>query len=320
MAVLRNIEILSSLKKKELDQFAALMKKETYTEGETLFNEGDAGDCMFIVLSGSVSITVNLENGDTLEIAEITEGNFFGEMSIFDSVPRSATCSTKANTQVMRLKGDDFYQYIRSNPEAGIKVMHRMLEITSTRLQNTGAFLSDMVTWGEQARTRAITDDFTGLYNRRFLDDAMEDRLDEAKSSGHPLSVVMVDLDHFGTLNNEYGQKVGDNVILEVVPIFKQHFTEKDILARYGGDEFTFVLSQTPGEVAQKLCTAMIQDVNKIDILSNLNGSIREVTASVGVASFPDHGGSSVEVRERADQALYQAKELGRNRAVLWKG
>jgi len=175
-----------------------------------------------------------------------------------------------------------------------------------------------MVTWGEQARTRAITDDFTGLYNRRFLDDAMEERLAEAKSNGHPVSVVMVDLDHFGTLNNEYGQEVGDRVILEVVPLFKNHFSEDDILARYGGDEFTFILPQTPGQEALESCTALVQEVKKIDLLSNMGGSIRSVTASMGIASFPDHADSPAQVKERADQALYRAKELGRDRAVLW--
>lgn len=318
MDILKSIDIFSSLDSDELDRFVSLMRRENFRKGETLFNEGDTGDTMYIVLSGTVAINVNLADGKTLEIAEISEGNFFGEMSIFDSVPRSATCCLKQDTQVLSLKGDDFYTFIRNNPEAGIKVMHRMLEITSTRLKDTGAFLSDMVTWGEQARTRAITDDFTGLYNRRFLDDAIEDRLAEAKSGGYKVSVVMVDLDHFGTLNDEYGQEVGDRVILEVVPIFKSHFTAEDILARYGGDEFTFILSQTSGPEALESCTALVQKVKNVDLLKHLDGSIRSVTASIGIASFPDHAGSSAEVKERADQALYKAKELGRDRAVLW--
>lgn len=319
MKALQSIEILSSLQPEEVDLFASLLRRESYKKGEALFNEGDAGDTMYIVLSGAVSINVNLADGKTLEIAEITKGNFFGEMSIFDSVPRSATCCPKKDTRVLSLKGSDFYTFIRKYPEAGIKIMHRMLEISSMRLKNTGAFLSDMVTWGEQARTRAITDDFTGLYNRRFLDDAIEDRLAEAKSNGQPVSVVMVDLDNFGTLNNEYGQEIGDKVILEVVPLFKNHFTAEDILARYGGDEFTFILPQTPGKRALESCSALVQEVKKIDLLEHMKGSIRTVTASMGIASFPDHADSSTQVKEKADQALYQAKELGRNRVVLWK-
>ncbi len=316
--VLKSIEILSSLSPEELESLHTIMRTEGYRQGQTLFNEGDTGDTMYIVLSGVVSISVNLPDGKVLEIAEITEGNFFGEMSIFDSVPRSATCSTKCDTIVLSLKAGDFYELIKNNPEAGIKIMHRMLNITAMRLQNTGAFLSDMVTWGEQARTRAITDDFTGLYNRRFLDEALDARIAEAKGNGHPLSVVMVDLDNFGTLNNEYGQEMGDKAILEVVPIFRKLFKNDDILARYGGDEFTFLLPGTPGEAARETCSKLVKEVRKIDLLERLGGSITKVTASIGIACFPDHADSVALIKERADRALYKAKESGRDRAVLW--
>lgn len=316
--VLRSIEILSSLSREELDSLYSLMNTEGYLKGQTLFNEGDTGEIMYIILSGSVSISVNLPDGKALEIAEITEGNFFGEMSIFDSAARSATCSPKCNTKVLSLKAGDFYEFIKNKPEAGINIMRRMLNITTMRLEKTGAFLSDMVTWGEQARTRAITDDFTGLYNRRFLDEAIKDRTAEALDKSLPLSIVMIDLDHFGTLNNEYGQQIGDRVILAIVPIFRKLFRKGDILARYGGDEFTFLLPGTTGAEARDICSKLVREIRKIDLLKNLGGSLKKVTASIGIACFPDHADSASRIKERADQALYKAKEAGRDTVVLW--
>lgn len=316
--VLRSFDIFSSLSRDELALLYSFMTVEEYCRGHILFNEGDTGKIMYIVLSGSVSISVNTPNGGELEIAEISEGNFFGEMSIFDSASRSATCSAKCDTKVLSLKAEDFYQFINDKPQAGIAIMHRMLNITTLRLQNTGAFLSDMVTWGEQARVRAITDDFTGLYNRRFLDESLEECISEAKSKGHPLSVVMIDLDHFGTLNNEYGQETGDKVILAVVPIFKKLFRKEDILARYGGDEFTFLLPRTAGTQALNICTKLVREIRKINLLENLEGSLKTVTASIGIACFHDADDSPARITEKADQALYKAKEAGRNTAVLW--
>ena len=316
--VLKKIDILSSFTHEELLIIYSLMKSVEIEKGKILFHEGDAGEEMYIVVSGKVSISVKIPDGGEFEIAEIAEGNFFGEMSIFEHVPRSATCYTKEDTTLLSLNGGEFYNFIQDHPSTTIKIMHRMLNITSQRLQNTGEFLSDMVTWGENARKRAITDELTELYNRRFLDDALEDRFTEAKLNRRPLSLVMVDLDYFGELNKEYGQEVGDKVILSVVPVFQSVFGEGDILARYGGDEFTFILSDTEAAKALNLCTKVVRELRKIKLLENMDGNIKQITSSIGIASFPAHADTLETLKERTDQALYQAKERGRNRAALY--
>ena len=316
--ILRSIEILSSLTDIELDSLYSHMNTEEYEEGQDLFHEGDTGEHMYIILSGLVSISVNTPDGKILEIAEIPEGNFFGEMSIFDRARRSATCSTKCNTKVLSLGASDFFKFIKNKPLAGSTIMRKMLNITTMRLQKTGTFLSDMVTWGEAARKRAITDDFTGLYNRRFLDEVLENRISESLSLGDPLSFAMIDLDHFGTLNNEYGQETGDRVILAVVEVFNSIFNERDIITRYGGDEFIVLFPQTTGIKAFDLCMRMLEEIRKIDFINHSEGSIKKVTASVGIASLENHVHSASMLRESADKALYMAKDAGRDTVIIW--
>ena len=318
LKILASIDILSSLSNKELNSLYLHMNIEEYKEGETLFNEGDIGEHMYIILSGSVSICVNTPDGKVLEIAEITEGNFFGEMSIFDQAARSASCSTKCHTQVLSLGAADFFEFIKNKPLAGSSIIRKMLNITTRRLQNTGSFLSDMVTWGEAARTRAITDDFTGLYNRRFLDEVLENRISESLSGGFPLSYAMIDLDHFGALNNEYGQETGDMVILAVVEVFKRIFSGTDIITRYGGDEFIVVFPKTKGNRAFNICMKMLMELRKINLIVKQDGSIQKISASVGVSSVPDHADSASILTELADKALYMAKDAGRDTVVLW--
>src|SRR6056297_310818 len=263
----------------DLNRLYGLMNTEYFQEGRVLFKEGDAGETMYIVLSGCIAITVNTRDGEVLELAQIREGRFFGEMSIFDKERRSATCVPKCDTTVLTLKAGDFYEFIDTRPSAGFRVMQGMLRTTARRLNATGAFLSDMVTWGEKARVRAITDDFTGLYNRRFLEQAAEERLTEAKSKESPLSFIMLDLDHFGTLNDEYGQAVGDRVILAAVDVFKKTFDSDTVPVRYGGDEFTFLLPGTAPKEALNRCNQLLKELSEIDVLKGLDGTVRGVSA-----------------------------------------
>lgn len=316
--VLKTITILSSLSSEQIQTLHSHMEEEHFPEGQALFNEGDKGEIMYIVLTGAVSILVNTPDGKKIEIAEITAGNFLGEMSIFDSSARSATCVPKCDTTVLSLKSDDFYKFLKDKPEAGISIMHSMLKTITKRLQDTGAFLSDMVTWGEQARVRAITDDFTGLYNRRFLDEAIEERLIESKSASQPLSLVMIDLDHFGTLNNLYGQETGDKILLKVIEIYREIFRKEDILARYGGDEFIFLLPNTEGEKSLGLCMELNRKLRQIDLLKSYDGELKKITASIGISCFPDHTDSTDGLKELADMALYEAKKAGRDTTKLW--
>ena len=318
--ILKQINILSSLSEDEFSLLYSLMRRLDIEPGEILFNEGDKGEELYIVVGGSISISVKVQGGGNVEVAVIKEGHFFGEMSIFDNAPRSATCSAREKTTLLAFNKEDFFDLVGNYPATAIKILYRMLSTTIIRLQETGSFLSDMVTWGENARKRAVTDDFTGLYNRRFLDDALEDNIAKARLSSLPLSLVMVDLDNFGKLNKEYGEETGDQVILSAVPVFREVFRNSDILARYGGDEFTFILPETEPEKALSLCSDAVTKLREIDILKDRKGKIKKVTASIGIASYPLFAETIEELREKADLALYRAKEGGRDSAVLFKG
>ena len=317
LSFLEKVEIFSTLNRDELHAVSPLLKEETLESGQPLFKQGDRGDSLFIVNEGKVATQVGTEDGDHITVAEFGPGDFFGEMSIFEHAPRSATCSASDDAVVLRLHEDDFGRLMRTRPKVAIKVMHKMLTVIAGRLENTSSFLSDMVQWGDESRKRAFTDDLTGLFNRRFLDQSLTDQFAQAAAAGKPLCLVMMDLDHFTGINDEYGHEQGDQLIAAVAPAIKRTFRETDIMARYGGDEFTFILPDTTPEVAADLCAHLREDVSKLDFLEKLGGSIRQVTTSQGIACFPMHAQDTEGLREKADQALYIAKERGRNRSEI---
>jgi len=319
-AFLGEIEIFSSLQQEELAELEAVLQAVELPADSRLFREGDPGDELFLVRSGRVSVTVNVPGGEEVEVAEFGPGQFFGEMSIFDHAPRSANCSTSEDTSLLSMKGVDFDRLLSHHPRIAVKVMYRMLGIISERLQNSSEFLSEMVQWGEDARRRAITDEFTGLFNRRFLDQAIEEQFAKHKAARKPLSVIMFDLDHFRNINETYSPEVGDRVIKAVVPVLRRVLREHDLAARFGGDEFCVILPDTVVDEACRVGKAIVEGIRALPVLRNLDGPIVQVTSSVGVATLSEGVASAARLRELADEALYQAKEEGRDRAVCAGG
>ncbi|MGA2643049.1 MAG: diguanylate cyclase [Spirochaetia bacterium] len=173
-----------------------------------------------------------------------------------------------------------------------------------------------MVLWGESARRRAVTDELTGVYNRRFLEDSQGTYLAEAGEKGQPLCLVMVDLDHFRDINELYGHAVGDESIKSSAGVFRSLLRETDVIARYGGDEFVILLPDTDPVQGTRLMNAVCAEVARIPLLKDLKGPITTVTSSMGVAGFPLHAADLSGLRAAADAALYRAKEEGRNRVV----
>jgi diguanylate cyclase (GGDEF)-like protein len=263
-----------------------------------------------------VATSISLPDGKSREIAIFKSGDFFGEMSIFENAPRSATCISREDSVLFRLHQRSIFEIIEHSPETAQKIMYRMLNITTQRLRNTGDFLFDMVQWGDKARKRAITDEMTGVYNRRFLDDSLHQYVEESRKSGEPLVLVMVDLDYFRQINELYGHETGDGVIRDVAEVFNRHLRDKNIIARYGGDEFTFLLPGAAKDHALSVCDAIRADVEKLDTLARFDGAIKKVTTSQGLASFPESADDIASLKKMADTALYRAKEEGRNKVV----
>lgn len=165
----------------------------------------------------------------------------------------------------------------------------------------------------------SIRDPLTGLCNRREFDRRLRDELLRCKRYRHPLSLLMLDLDHFKAINDGHGHPVGDKVLREVADIVKHALRASDELARYGGEEFAVILPETADSGAQVLAerirVAVAGHTLAIDDRRRIN-----VTVSIGLANFPDDAGTDAKLIAAADSALYAAKRAGRNRVCSFAG
>jgi diguanylate cyclase (GGDEF)-like protein len=167
----------------------------------------------------------------------------------------------------------------------------------------------------ETLKEQSIRDSLTGLFNRRHLEEALQIELALAQRCHHALSVVMVDVDHFKTLNDRYGHDAGDRVLQTVSQVLKGRMRQADIACRYGGEEFTLVLPHTTLAEAIASAEDLRQRISHLTL--NYQGQpLGMITASFGVACFPTHGFQGPELLQAADQALYQAKANGRNQVM----
>jgi diguanylate cyclase (GGDEF)-like protein len=164
----------------------------------------------------------------------------------------------------------------------------------------------------EEAVRLSLTDGMTGLWNRRNFDLRLESELSRALRFSEPFAVVFVELDQMKVVNDRHGHQAGDTVLIELARRLTEAVREVDVVARWGGDEFTLLLPKTglPGALllAEKIRSAVGTAPFRID-----TGSL-DITISVGVSAYPEHGSSGKELVAAADAAMYRAKAVGRNR------
>jgi diguanylate cyclase (GGDEF)-like protein/PAS domain S-box-containing protein len=167
-------------------------------------------------------------------------------------------------------------------------------------------------------REQATRDSLTGLFNRRYLEETLERELARATREGHPVSLVMMDIDHFKGLNDAFGHKAGDLVLEALGKMLRAQTRHGDVACRYGGEEFVIVMPGAPLDVARQRAEQWRKAFNTSRV--DYAGQGLQATISVGVAAFPDHGTTSEEMLRVVDDALYAAKSAGRNRVIVWNG
>jgi len=178
--------------------------------------------------------------------------------------------------------------------------------------------------WAEQELTQSnhrlkdqvMHDGLTGLYNRRYLEESLSREESRARRSGRSLGVMMIDIDNFKRFNDTLGHAAGDAVLRAMGQYLLMAARGEDIVCRYGGEEFVLVMSQAPHNTVLQRAENLRQGVQQLGI--EYEGQVvGPITVSIGIGIFPDHGDNGEAVLRAADTALYQAKQLGRNRVVI---
>ena len=202
----------------------------------------------------------------------------------------------------------DSRQHHRPFSESDIRPLTTLADYAAIAITNARLFA--------EVQLAAITDELTGLFNRRHIMALAQQEYQRARRFGHPLSAIMIDIDHFKAINDTYGHAVGDQALVEVARRLRTGVRAIDITSRYGGEEFLLVLPETAlagaGLLADRLRRGMAANP-----IATVGGSL-SITISLGVATIQPDLPDMATLVANADTALYAAKQAGRNRVAAF--
>jgi diguanylate cyclase (GGDEF)-like protein/PAS domain S-box-containing protein len=197
----------------------------------------------------------------------------------------------------------------------GIKMTDTKQRLAITMSEHIAMALSNL-RLHETLRSQSIRDPLTGLFNRRFMEESLELEIRRATRNQRPLGMIMIDLDHFKYFNDNFGHEAGDLVLKALGTLLRSNIRGEDIACRYGGEEFTLILPEGTKAVTRQRAEFFKDAIQRLDVHFRGN-SLGKVTASMGVAVFPDHGRTASDLIDAADKALYRSKAAGRDRVTL---
>jgi diguanylate cyclase (GGDEF)-like protein len=309
---------LSLLTTIEQGQTDHIIEERICQPGEIIIQENAPGNIFYIIRSGqTVVLKGDLQNPAILGFR--STGEAIGEMALLENLPRSASVIALDVVTLWSFSRETFYQFLRENPLFSINLMNmlsgRIRKSDEERMRGYAREKQQVVALETLSR-QATHDPLTGLFNRRYLDQILYGEIAHARQSGSLLGILMADVDYFKKINDTYGHRAGDLMLQAVGGVMKSCVRSADIVCRYGGEEFVIIMPGASTPTVNK-CAEEIR--SKFETLCVVSEDQKiSATISLGAAIYPLHGSNVDEVFIKADRAMYQAKQGGRNRVVVF--
>ncbi len=300
-------------KQVDLDPLRPLIERclyLTFDPNEIILSPMWGNRKMYLLLAGKV--TVHLDSPESNVLLELGAGECLGEMSVFDGDNPSAYVKTVTTCEVLVVDRTVLWQMI----DTSHALCRNLLSLLSGRLRSGNDILATSKHNELEHQEAANKDSLTGLHNRRWLDKTIDSLQGWELYNRLPMTVLMIDVDHFKNINDTYGHVCGDLVLQMTAQTIKKTLRPRDSVARYGGEEFVVLLTKTSVNHGLKMAERLRRAVSACTITVDQGQALPEVTISLGVA-LADGTKSVSQVITEADNALYTAKKNGRNRVEL---
>lgn len=303
------LEIFKNVSFESLAGFLLGCKKIFVEPGELLIDPEHPIRRLIVVLDGMLEVKLQSQGGNFSDT--ISPGHCAGEMSIFDNIKPSASVYAKEPSHLLIIDPDSALAMIHASHNLCLNFLHML----SQRIRNNNRVVCEEEYHIRCIEENAKVDALTGLHNRRWLEEMYSREMTRSNNGNFRLSAFMLDIDHFKHVNDTYGHLAGDHVLMSVAQAIQQSLRPSDMPVRYGGEEFSVFLPGTSTDNAKIIAERLRKNVEKMEIKTP-GGLIIKVTISIGFTERMEND-TVQSIIERADQALYHAKENGRNRVCL---
>jgi diguanylate cyclase (GGDEF)-like protein len=308
LALLGRAPLLQGVSAGTPQQLAARAVFRSLSAGTPLIKAEEYGETLYLLLAGELA--VYLPGPGRHELARILPGETVGEQSLIDGRPHSAEVVAISDARVMALPGAVLWRLMQDQPAIALN----LLRLLSLRMRHSNAELGDAFQLQQELQLAAETDALTGLHNRRWMEQMFPRVMRRNRHEANALSLLMIDIDHFKRVNDSYGHVEGDQVLRHTASLIRSMLRPGDLCARYGGEEFCALLPDVDQTQAMHIAERLREALASTRFTLGSGASIT-VEVSIGMAQW-DKQASLSQLQQQADQALYIAKQNGRNRVV----
>ena len=313
---LRRSEVFASLEQAELDVIADSSRLYSYAAGERIFERGEPGDALFVVLDGSVRMLGAAEGGSDV-VAELVGGDTLGELDLLGSTARGATAEAATACIVLRFPGrtQSLGTVFSRHPSVSAELLFAALRVVSARMRRANSLVKENSPWIQEVRRQVYGDKLTGLYNKTYL----EENVRQETGRLPRVALLLFKPDNFKLINDTCGHEAGDAVLKLMAVEVSRHLGDGETAVRYMGNELGVLMPGADAEAARGRAVELRAALNALDLSPAIGGRDIRLSASFGVAVFPDHA-ATAELLVAAAHALPLAgRERGGN-LILFPG
>lgn len=304
--LLEGLDLFRGVRAEDVQDLLQRCERCDIAEGEQLLSPGEKNEHVYVVLSGSLHVHVG--SVDTPVLATINSGECVGEMSTIEDRDPSAFVIGAENAHLLEIHRSVLWDMVH----ASHAFSKNLLVVLSERVRSHNRVMADSFGELRKFERHANTDALTGLSNRHAMNEEFSRELNRCVNDESPIALIMIDVDNFKKFNDMFGHVAGDRALSAVAAILKKQFRPRDLLVRYGGDEFAVLLPEVDMELATTIANRVRTAVSGDTESSNDSLIQVPIQISMGVACHKNGESLPALIRD-ADAALYRAKHAGRN-------